>query len=357
MEIYGDMFETKVMQELLHRHRRTFEKLGQVERELNERFVDMQEPIHALVLALASGEPLLFLGPPGTGKSWLIRAFCELTGLIQEEKAYFEYLLTPFTEPGELFGFYDIEKLYEHKGLVRIDAGMMQRAKIVFLDEVFNGSSAILNSILAIMNERIFHDRGDRIPVRMQGMFAATNRVPETPELRAVYDRFILRSTMQNVPAQREDLANLIRAGWVETYNRSAHTPQPKGNGTGARGKTQRPVLSGLLDDLEHLREDIRGTIDASHLQSHTAAPAFYGNLTQCIQHARQYDLSEMSNRRIVKMSYIMLVHCLYDTVQQSGKSPTLGAAELRLIPQYFLDRFDRESVEKMHRLVWDMGM
>src|SRR5712692_564553 len=119
------------------------------------------------------------------------------------------------------------------------------------------------------MNERIFHDRGDRIPVRMQGMFAATNRVPETPELRAVYDRFILRSTMRNVPAQREDLANLIRAGWVETYNRSDHIPyaQPKGHGTRARGKTQRPVLSGLLDDLERLREDIRSTINASHLQ------------------------------------------------------------------------------------------
>ena len=72
----------------------------------------------------------------------------------QQEPRYFEYLLTPFTEPGELFGFFDIGKLFDAHGrsvgLERLHEGMMQHAEIIFLDEVFNASSAILNSLLTL---------------------------------------------------------------------------------------------------------------------------------------------------------------------------------------------------------------
>ena len=150
---------------------------------------------------------MLLIGPPGTVKSRLIRAFCELIGLMDESDSnnrdYFEYLLTPFTEPGELFGYYDISKATKGT-LERMDKGMIQHARVVYLDEVFNGSSAILNSILAFMNERIFHDRGERKPVALQCLFAATNRIPETPVLSAFFDRFLLRCKVENVRAMTE---------------------------------------------------------------------------------------------------------------------------------------------------------
>ncbi len=73
----------------------------------------------------------------------------------------------------------------------RADEGMMQNARVVYLDEVFNGSYAILNSIIAFMNERVFHDRGDIKPVAMECLFSATNQIPETSDMRAIFVRLL----------------------------------------------------------------------------------------------------------------------------------------------------------------------
>ena len=104
------MFNPGVIRQLAKDHYQTFMKLQAVEKRLKARFADMDEVVDALILSVTSGEPLLLVGPPGTGKSRLIRAFCGLTGLLDEDDPgakengdYFEYLRTPFTEPGELF--------------------------------------------------------------------------------------------------------------------------------------------------------------------------------------------------------------------------------------------------------------
>ncbi len=334
------MFDPEILAKLAAAATPQFEALAQIENELNSRFVGLREPIRALVLAVACGEPLLLIGPPGTAKSRLIRAFCGKVGLIDEDDPsanhphYFEYLLTPFTEPGELFGFYNIAQARENK-LVRDDEGMMQNARVVYLDEVFNGSSAILNTILAFLNERIFHDRGSRKQVAMESLFAATNHLPDAPELKAIFDRFVLRCHLANIPATTADLSALIKAGWSETFaSRKQQTRYPE-----------------LLDQLAQLREKIRSLSTRKILVPRAEDP-FYLGLTQLVQHARQYDLSPMSNRRIVKMTYIMMIHCLYEAAR-SGEKPTslaMGRAELALLPRYFLDRYDEEVMLKMER-------
>ena len=334
------MFDPKVLFHLASHFRDTFKRLAAIEDELNRRFSASQEPIRALILAVTSGEPLLLVGPPGTGKSRLIRAFCSLVGLLDEEGQaahhYFEYLLTPFTEPSELFGFYDVSKALGGE-LERREEGMMQHAKVVYLDEVFNGSSAILNSILAFMNERLFHDRGRRRKVAMQTLFAATNRIPQAPELRAVLDRFVLRCSVVNIEARVEPVRELLQAGWRETYGRHLRPA---------------PALD-LFDALVHLRETI-GRLTAKGSLKPLPNMPFLKGFTQLIQHARQYDLSEMSNRRLVKMTYIMLIHRIYEAVKRDHFDESLGLspAELQLIPRFFLDRFEEQAVQKMRRTV-----
>src|SRR5262245_5404864 len=222
-------------------YKSTFQKLVELEKGLKSRFRRIDDAIEALVLAVAAGEALLLIGPPGTAKSRLIRAFCHSVGLLSDDdmapphgttdtkpvKAhddYFEYLLTQFTEPGELFGFYDLAALQgdpvtrRAPELRRDDQGMMQHAKIVFLDEVFNASSAILNSLLAFMNERKFHDRGRTTPVALECLFGATNDVPTSPELRAFFDRFLLRAWVDVVPEDQAMIHDLLSAGWRETH-------------------------------------------------------------------------------------------------------------------------------------------
>ena len=97
--------------------------------------------------------------------------------------------------------------------------GQMQRAEVVFLDEVFNASSAILNALLTFMNERKFHDRGVVYPTPLKMLFGATNHAPREEGLGAVYDRFLLRCRMENAPAGHDALSRLLSAAWTETHS------------------------------------------------------------------------------------------------------------------------------------------
>jgi len=334
------VFDPAVLSKLAKASRGAFEQLITIENALNQRFVGLEDAIRAVILSAACGEPLLLVGPPGTAKSRLIRAFCSMLGLVNEQDPgedhpkYFEYLLTPFTEPGELFGFYNIAAARQNR-LVRDDEGMMQNAQVVYLDEVFNGSSAILNAILAFLNERIFHDRGQRKRVAMESLFAATNHIPDSTELLAIYDRFVLRCQLDNTAATTADISELVHTGWLETFS----------------DKSEQEVFPLLLDNLGKFRETIRGLTTKKILVPNTEDP-FYQGLTQLVQHARQYDLSAMSNRRIVKITYVMMVHRLYEAVRggEIGPALTLGKNELNLLPRYFLDRFDEEAMQKMLR-------
>lgn len=332
----GGVFTEAGANKLFKRHRATLRSLADVEQELNERFADMREAILCLLLAAASGEPMLLVGPPGTAKSRLVRAYCNIVGLIDDDEMedatragaeervipprehYFEYLLTQFTEPSELFGYFDLEKLHNDNQLTRLDTGMMQHAKVVFLDEVFNASSAILNSLLTFMNERKFHDRGQTIRVPLQCLFGATNSVPTSDELRAIYDRFLLRCWLTNEPSEPARLGHLLDVGWRETHAPPKHTPSGR-----KRGKYDRRH-HGLLSNLAELRDDIEAlsrkgelAIDASH-QS-------FGRLASLIANVRKAGLSDVSNRRLIKMAKVMLIHRLYVAATADGKPGDLA--------------------------------
>src|SRR5688500_13155989 len=117
---------------------------------MKQAFVGKDEIIDLLGICLVAGENLFLLGPPGTAKSALVHDLAKrLDGEV------FDYLLTRFTEPQELFGPFDIRKLREGD-LVTNTEGMLPEASFVFLDELLNANSAILNSLLMVLNERRF---------------------------------------------------------------------------------------------------------------------------------------------------------------------------------------------------------
>lgn len=343
------IFDPRTIQGLAKKHRTALVALGEIETALNKRFVSMNRPIQALILAVMSGESLLYIGPPGTAKSRLIRAFCVLAGVLEDESGrtsaasderYFEYLLTPFTEPGELFGYYDIAKLSKGQALQRDERGMMQNAEVVYLDEVFNASSAILNSILAFMNEGIFHDRGVRKQVKLKNLFGASNYPPHAPELRAIYDRFVLRSWVDNVEPDGREIYRLLNAGWQETYSRR-------------NGQSTYPVL---LNQLDRLRSDVAGLTASGNLRlaeiSPTGGRDFYNVLASRVAFIREADEFAFSNRRLVKMLYIMILHTIYRVAtDQQNKTPHFTDAEMRLFPFFLNDRPDEEIAGMMEDL------
>jgi MoxR-like ATPase len=111
---------------------------------------------------------------------------------------YFEYLLTRFTEPNELFGPVDIKEFREGRYTRRFE-NMLPDAEIVFLDEIFKSNSAILNSLLTIINERKFTNGPEVRDVPLISMFAASNEVPNDENLSAMFDRFLLRVLSDNL--------------------------------------------------------------------------------------------------------------------------------------------------------------
>src|SRR5260221_7166263 len=130
---------------------RAAHKVREVGRALDERYLDKSEIVRMLLVTLVAGEHMLIVGPPGTAKSALVR---HLSRLI--DARFFEYLLTRFSEPNEIFGPVDIKAFREGTYLRRVES-MLPEADIVFLDEIFKSNSAILNALLSILNERRFY--------------------------------------------------------------------------------------------------------------------------------------------------------------------------------------------------------
>ena len=164
------------------------QKLQDLRTALKGQFLERDEEVDGLLVSLLARQHCFLLGPPGTAKSQMVATLC---GCISGAD-YFQWLLTKFTSPEELFGPYSLFHL-EKGQYLRITSGKLPEAHIVFLDEVFKASSAILNTLLTLMQERIFFNDSQPLNCPLISLFGAANELPEGEELGALYDRFLLR--------------------------------------------------------------------------------------------------------------------------------------------------------------------
>src|SRR5262245_56034360 len=164
------------------------EQLRRIREELGTLFMERAELIDGALAALLSRQHVLIIGPPGTAKSMLADELCRRL----EGAHYFQWLLTKFTTPEELFGAVSLRAL-ENDDYRRVTTFKLPEAHIAFLDEVFKANSSILNALLTVVNERRFHNGRDITSVPLITLFAASNELPEDDELQALYDRFLVR--------------------------------------------------------------------------------------------------------------------------------------------------------------------
>lgn len=176
-----------------------------------EGLVDRATLVELILLAAVAQEHVLVIGPPGTAKSVAVHRVAETIG-----GRYFEYLLGRFTEPNEIFGPVDLRKLKE--GLVETETtGMLPEAEVAFLDEIFQGSTAILNTLLGILNEREFRRGHTRMHCPLRVCVGASNALPEDESLAAFADRFLVRIFVE--PVADPMLERLLEGGWGLTQN------------------------------------------------------------------------------------------------------------------------------------------
>lgn len=343
------MFQADALKSLHDSHRATFESILALQSVLNARFYGMDKTVDCMMLAALTGEPMVMIGPPGTAKSRIIRSFCHLLGLIGDDaftqgdstggeeskkEDYFEYLLTQFTEPSELFGQFDLARVFATPPvLVREETGMMQKAQVVFLDEVFNASSAILNALLTFMNERKFHDRGKVQKVALRLLFAASNHTPREEGLGAFYDRFLLRSRLNNTLADPEQLAFLLSVAWTET-----HAPR--------LDEADRQRFASLMEGLEAFRNAVDQMTQNGKLGIEGGDPLFR-QLADMVEELRRKDLSQMSNRRLVKFAGVIMAAALMRATRDNVP-PSITAADLGVVLDFGLDAEDDSTVRKL---------
>jgi MoxR-like ATPase len=237
------------------------DKLQALERELMALLIERDEVIRASLVALLARQHLVILGPPGTAKSALVT---ELSRRISPQNGAglrsFSYLMTRFTTPEELFGPVSVSGLKRDE-YRRITAGKLVEAELVFLDEIFKASSSILNALLKISNERVFHNGAQETQVPLISLFGASNEMPQGGELEALWDRFLLRIQVSYVTDT--GFAKFIRAA----AQQNGHGPAGSQPGTlsqsdlailqqGAEGVA---VPDATINLIEQLRKNLLG--------------------------------------------------------------------------------------------------
>lgn len=168
---------------------RELEKLKAVISELKSRFYERDELIEGAICAILTSNHVIIIGPPGTAKSQLANDLCSrITGA-----NYFQWLLTKFTTPEEIFGSISLKGL-ENDEYRRVTTNKLPESHIAFLDEIFKSSSSILNSLLTVINERVYFNGTEKINTPLITLFGASNELPtDEDELDALYDRFLVR--------------------------------------------------------------------------------------------------------------------------------------------------------------------
>jgi len=172
-------------------------------------FKERNDIIEAMFISLLSKQHLCMVGPPGTGKSYLITSFCQGFGF-----NLFQYQLSKFTTPEELMGPFSLISLKKGK-YERITENKIQECDIAYLDEIFNGNSAICNKLNEIMNERLCEGRR----VHLQSIFSGTNFIPGEPELIAFWDRFLFRFIVSRIAESSSFKDMLIQDDFVIDKN------------------------------------------------------------------------------------------------------------------------------------------
>jgi MoxR-like ATPase len=171
------------------------QKFQKMMTELERHFVGRENEIRGVVLALLAGEHAFLLGPPGTGKSALLRAVVDMVGC-----DYFGWLMNQFSTPEDILGpvsFSGLQKDQYH----RVFDGKLPKAEIAFLDEIWK-ATVIHNILLTALNERCVADGAGFVPIPLRSMYCASNELPQSGQgLEAIYDRILLRFFVRELSA------------------------------------------------------------------------------------------------------------------------------------------------------------
>ncbi|MFI0980883.1 AAA family ATPase [Streptomyces sp. NPDC021093] len=302
--------------------------------EVKQDFVERDEVVDLLALATLCREHVLLIGPPGTAKTRLIERYCRIL-----DTSPFTYLLTRFTEPAELFGPIDLRK-FQNDSVYEVNTtGMLPEARIAFLDEVFQGSSAILNTLLTLVNERNFFTGSKTIHGRLITLLGSSNEIPDDPVLAAFSDRFLFRCRLDYVAD--DEIEEVLGLGWqAEQLQIRGEQDRAEGFPDGGPVKvagTERSRVAFPLTDLAVLQQAL-ADIDL------TAVREPYARIVRALR----AEGIAFSDRRAVKAQKVFAASALL-----AGRLRA-EASDLAVLARLWTDPRDEQS---LRRIVADHGV
>ncbi len=190
------------------------ERFEQLLREMNRGIYEKETEISLSLLAALAGESVILLGPPGVAKSMVAR---QLKTAFRDARS-FEYLMSRFSTPDEIFGPVSIQKLKTSDTYERAVDGYLPTADVVFLDEIWKAGPAIQNTLLTVINEKLFRNGNKEMHLPLKLLVAASNELPAKGEgLEALWDRFVIRIESRPIRQEKNFRAMLLEKSLADS--------------------------------------------------------------------------------------------------------------------------------------------
>ena len=309
--------------------------------EMNRGIYEKETEISLSLLAALAGESIILLGPPGVAKSMVAR---QLKTAFRDAQS-FEYLMSRFSTPDEIFGPVSIQKLKTSDTYERAVEGYLPTADVVFLDEIWKAGPAIQNTLLTVINEKIFRNGNREMHLPLKLLVAASNELPAKGEgLEALWDRFVIRIESRPIKQEKNFRAMLLEVKSEERgVNKQSSAAEGKANSNAITAEeyaewTERIDKIGVkievLDAISAIRKSLRAVNvdEAAERRNIYVSDRRWKNIVRLLRTS-----AFMQDREEVDICDLLpIYHCLW---QEPEERDAIRAIVIRALFSPFADK------------------